>query len=293
MPHDDRRRRFELLALPHLDAAYNLARWLAGNTADAEDVVQDAYLRAYRYFDAFQGGNFRVWLLTIVRNAFITWVKENRSGRMVFLPDTPVAETAETEATMWGSRPRDPEALLLESIDSQTLSRLMEQLPAEYREVLLLREVEDLAYKEIADRDRRADRDGHVASFACAAQPAKAVAAAGRDGERAWNVIAPPDCCRGWSTARWDRSHGCASTAMSRAATPALASLRSCVPCRRRSARTCRIIALRRVWPRGSARPWSARHCPPSRRPRRVHGSAGRLSAWPAPDWPERWRAWR
>ena len=121
MPHDDRRRRFELLALPHLDAAYNLARWLAGNTADAEDVVQDAYLRAYRYFDAFQGGNFRVWLLTIVRNAFITWVKENRSGRMVFLPDTPVAETAETEATMWGSRPRDPEALLLESIDSQTL----------------------------------------------------------------------------------------------------------------------------------------------------------------------------
>ena len=151
MPQDDRRRRFELLALPHLDAAFNLARWLAGNTADAEDVVQDAYLRAYRYFDAFQGGNFRVWLLTIVRNAFVTWVKENRSGRMVFTPDTPVADTAETEETLWGSRPSDPEALLLESIESQTLGRLMEQLPAEYREVLLLREVEDLAYKEIAD----------------------------------------------------------------------------------------------------------------------------------------------
>jgi RNA polymerase sigma-70 factor (ECF subfamily) len=150
LAHDDRRRRFELLALPHLDAAYNLARWLARNPADAEDVVQDAYLRAYRYFDTFQGGNFRVWLLTIVRNAFVNWVKENRSGRMVFLPDTPVADTADTEETMWGSRPRDPEALLLESIDSQTLSRLMEQLPAEYREVLLLREVEDLAYKEIA-----------------------------------------------------------------------------------------------------------------------------------------------
>jgi RNA polymerase sigma-70 factor (ECF subfamily) len=70
---------------------------------------------------------------------------------MVFVPDTPLAETADTETTMWGSRPRDPEALLLESIDSETLSRLMEQLPAEYREVLLLREVEDLAYKEIAD----------------------------------------------------------------------------------------------------------------------------------------------
>jgi RNA polymerase sigma factor (sigma-70 family) len=150
LPQDDRRRRFELLALPHLDAAFNLARWLAGNTTDAEDVVQDAYMRAYRYFDAYHGGNFRVWLLTIVRNAFVTWVKENRSNRMVFLPETPVAETADTEETMWGSRPRDPEALLLESIDSQTLNRLMEQLPAEYREVLLLREVEDLAYKDIA-----------------------------------------------------------------------------------------------------------------------------------------------
>jgi RNA polymerase sigma factor (sigma-70 family) len=150
LPQDDRRRRFELLALPHLDAAFNLARWLAGNTTDAEDVVQDAYMRAYRYFDAYHGGNFRVWLLTIVRNAFVTWVKENRSNRMVFLPETPVAETADAEETMWGSRPRDPEALLLASIDSQTLNRLMEQLPAEYREVLLLREVEDLAYKDIA-----------------------------------------------------------------------------------------------------------------------------------------------
>jgi RNA polymerase sigma-70 factor, ECF subfamily len=151
LPQDDRRRRFELLALPHLDAAFNLARWLAGNPTDAEDVVQDAYMRAYRYFDAFHGGNFRVWLLTIVRNAFVTWVKENRSNRMVFVPDTPVAETADTEETMWGSRPRDPESLLLESIDSAMLGRLMEQLPAEYREVLLLREVEDLAYKEIAE----------------------------------------------------------------------------------------------------------------------------------------------
>ena len=151
MPHDDRRRRFEQLALPHLDAAYNLSRWLAGNTTDAEDVVQDAYLRAYRYFDSFQGGNFRVWLLTIVRNAFVTWVKENRSGRMMFVPDTPVANNADKAETMWGSQPRDPEALLLESIDSQTLGRVIEQLPAEYREVLLLREVEDLAYKEIAE----------------------------------------------------------------------------------------------------------------------------------------------
>ena len=70
MPNDDPRRRFELLALPHLDAAYNLARWLTGSAADAEDVVQEAYLRAYRFFDTFRGGNIRVWLLTIVRNSF-------------------------------------------------------------------------------------------------------------------------------------------------------------------------------------------------------------------------------
>ena len=151
MAQHDRKRRFELLALPHLDAAFNLARWLAGNTADAEDVVQEAYLRAFRYFDAYQGGNFRVWLLTIVRNSFFTWAKENRSSRLVFHAETPTGDTAETETTAWGAPPRDPEALLMERIDSQTLPRLMERLPAEYREVLLLREIEDLSYKEIAE----------------------------------------------------------------------------------------------------------------------------------------------
>ena len=149
-PSDDRRRRFERLALPHLDAAYNLARWLAGNPSDAEDVAQEAYLRAYRYFDAFQGGNIRVWLLTIVRNSFVTWARENRTSRMMFLPETPVAETADREETMWGTPPRDPEALLLQTLDSEMLERLMQRLPPDYREVLLLREVEDLSYKEIA-----------------------------------------------------------------------------------------------------------------------------------------------
>ncbi len=146
MPQDDRKRRFELLALPHLDAAYNLARWLAGNPADAEDIVQDAYLRAYRYLDSFNGGEFRVWLLSIVRNSFLDWVRENRSARLLFQAEPP----AETDETLWGHPPRDPEAMLLDSIDSQTLERLMLRLPLEYREVLLLREVEDLSYKEIA-----------------------------------------------------------------------------------------------------------------------------------------------
>ncbi len=147
MATDRRTRRFELLAMPHLDAAFNLARWLTGNATDAEDVVQDAYLRAFRYFDAFQGDNFRVWLLTIVRNSFLNWVKDNRSRRLLFQPEASDRDVAET----WPDQSPDPEAMLLEQVDRETLSTLVGQLPAEYREVLILREIEDLSYKEIAE----------------------------------------------------------------------------------------------------------------------------------------------
>jgi len=147
--HDDAgRRRFELLALPHLDAAYNLARWLTGNSADASDVVQEAFLRAFRYFDAYKGGDMRVWLLTIVRNSFSTWVRANRSARLVFSPDSPVVEDA--EEPMWTTSSRDPEQELIASIDATTLNRLMARLPTEHREVLVLRELEDLSYRDIA-----------------------------------------------------------------------------------------------------------------------------------------------
>lgn len=128
--------------MPHLDAAFNLARWLTGNAADAEDVVQDAYLRAFRYLDAFRGDNFRVWLLTIVRNSFLDWIKDNRSARIVFHPDP-----ADTD---WADPSPNPETMLLERVDSDTLTRLVAALPAEYREVLILREIEDLPYKDIA-----------------------------------------------------------------------------------------------------------------------------------------------
>lgn len=147
--HQDERRRFELLAMPHLDAAYNLARWLTGNGADADDVVQDAYLRAFRYFHAFRGDNMRIWLLTIVRNTFLTWAKENRSAKLLFAADPAEAAGTETDM-MWTSPTQDPEALLLRRIDGTTLNRLMEKLPAEYREILVLREVEDLPYRDIA-----------------------------------------------------------------------------------------------------------------------------------------------
>jgi len=135
-------RQFELLAMPHLDAAFNLARWLTGNTADAEDVVRDAYLRAFRYLDTFRGDKFHTWLLTIVRNSFLDWLKDNRSGRQLFQP-----APADLE---WTDPNPNPEAMLLHLIDSKTLNILMSQLPAEYREVLILRKIEALSYKDIA-----------------------------------------------------------------------------------------------------------------------------------------------
>jgi RNA polymerase sigma-70 factor (ECF subfamily) len=128
--------------MPHLDAAFNLARWLTGNTADAEDVVQDAYLRAFRYLDAFRGDNFRVWLLTIVRNSFLNWLKDNRTGRQLFQPIPADLE--------WTDPAPSAEAMLLDRVDGETLGVLMAGLPAEYREVLILREIEELSYKDIA-----------------------------------------------------------------------------------------------------------------------------------------------
>jgi len=150
LPKDDPRRRFELLALPHIDAAYNLARWLTGSAADAEDVVQEAYLRAYRYFDTFRDGNIRVWLLTIVRNSFNTWIKDNRSPRLGFVADLPEPDSAEDERLLWGTPQDDPETLLLRDIDHAMVGRLMQSLPSAYREILLLREVEELSYRDIA-----------------------------------------------------------------------------------------------------------------------------------------------
>ena len=150
MPKDDPRRRFELLALPHLDAAYNLARWLTGNAEDAEDVVQEAYLRAYRFFDTFRGDNMRAWLLTIVRNSFHTWVKDNRSPRLGFVAELPEPDSAEDERILWSAPQADPETLLLRDIDHATLGRVVRRLPLASREILLLRVVEELSYRDIA-----------------------------------------------------------------------------------------------------------------------------------------------
>jgi RNA polymerase sigma factor (sigma-70 family) len=138
----DHSARFRSLLLPHLDAAYNYARWLAGNDHDAQDVAHDAVLRALEYLDGFKGERIRPWLLTIVRNTFYTWLKKQRPVALV--------ESFEEEthgAPDYGS---DPQAMALRNADLRALAAAIEKLPREYREALVLRELEDLSYQEIA-----------------------------------------------------------------------------------------------------------------------------------------------
>src|SRR5262249_45547447 len=127
--------------LPHLDAAYNLARWLTRNDQDAEDVVQEACLRAVRFFGGFRGGDSRAWLLTIVRKASYSWLQQNRAHGLA----TPFDE--EIHSVEGDS----PETIVLKDTDRQTLKYALEELPVEFREVVILRELEGLSYKEIAD----------------------------------------------------------------------------------------------------------------------------------------------
>ena len=133
---------FEEIVLPHLDAAYNLARWLTRNDDDAHDVVQEAYLRAFKFFDSFHGTDGRAWLLAIVRNTCYTWLQHNRS------PDHSVP--LDDEIYEIESHDPNPETLLLQNSDSQMVRAALEALPPEFREVLVLREFEELSYKEIA-----------------------------------------------------------------------------------------------------------------------------------------------
>jgi RNA polymerase sigma-70 factor (ECF subfamily) len=138
------RERFEQAVLPHLDAAYNLARWLTRNEQDAQDVTQEAFLRAFRFFDGYQGGNMRAWLLTIVRNTCYTWLHRNRPPESAVEFD----EEIHSDELSGGA---DPEVQVLTAADRETVHRALEELPAIFREVLVLREVEGMSYKEIAD----------------------------------------------------------------------------------------------------------------------------------------------
>ena len=143
MPDQSKAVRFEEIALPHLGAAYNLARWLLHNEHDAEDVVQEAYLRALKSFSGYYGGDSRSWLMTIVRNTCYTWLQKNRALRL--------SDPIEDKLDGVGLDFADPEMILLQSADSQMVRHALQELPVEFREVMVLREMEDLSYKEIAD----------------------------------------------------------------------------------------------------------------------------------------------
>jgi RNA polymerase sigma-70 factor (ECF subfamily) len=134
---------FEALMLPHLDAAQNLARWLLRNEQDAQDVVQEAYLRAFKSFSGFHGSNGRAWLLTIVRNTSYTLMKKNRAV------DLSTTFDEERHATDYESV--NPAALLEQTEDAELVREAMDHLAAEFREILVLRHLEGLSYKEIAD----------------------------------------------------------------------------------------------------------------------------------------------
>lgn len=133
---------FEHLLLPHLNAAYNLARWITGNDQNAEDLVQEAYLRALKSFDGFRGGDGRSWLLTIVRNTCYTWLRHNGSNGLSTSFDEEI-HNPEGEAP-------SPETLLLRSAESELVKKALQELALEFREVLILRELEGLSYKNIA-----------------------------------------------------------------------------------------------------------------------------------------------
>ena len=143
MDEQDKLARFEQSIMPHMDAAYNLARWLTREDLDAQDVVQDAYLRAFKFFGGFRGGNSRAWLLRIVRNAFYDWLKQNRGEETKETFDEELHDTVD-------ERPA-PDVLLLEKADHERLYQAIAGVPVEFREILVLRELEGLSYKEISD----------------------------------------------------------------------------------------------------------------------------------------------
>jgi RNA polymerase sigma-70 factor (ECF subfamily) len=135
--------RFEQAVLPHLDAAYNLARWLVRSPADADDVVQEAFLRALRFFDGFRGGDSRSWILKIVRNTCYSWLRKNRPAELA-------DEFDETIHSSEGGT-QDAEEMLLSRAETDRVRKALDALPVAFREVLVLREIEELSYKEICD----------------------------------------------------------------------------------------------------------------------------------------------
>jgi RNA polymerase sigma factor (sigma-70 family) len=130
------------MILPHADAAYNLARWLIHNDHDAEDVTQEAFLRAFKFFEGFHGGNGRVWLLKIVRNTCYSWLTRNRAREALPL---------EEEKLVLEGQDLNPEEKLIQNADGELLRKILATLPVEFREVAVMADIEGLTYKEISE----------------------------------------------------------------------------------------------------------------------------------------------
>jgi RNA polymerase sigma-70 factor (ECF subfamily) len=135
---------FEQTMVPHLNAAYNLARWLTRNQHDAEDLVQEAYLRAFRFFDGFHGGDGRAWLLAVVRNTCLTWL-----GRKTGRASAIVEFNEQVHGT--GGDEENAEEALVKNAKINSLRNCVESLPVEYREIIVMRELEELSYREISE----------------------------------------------------------------------------------------------------------------------------------------------
>jgi RNA polymerase sigma-70 factor (ECF subfamily) len=150
---ESRNNRFQRIAMPHLDAAYNLARWLVRQPADAEDVVQEAMLRAYRSFDGCREPTARAWVLSIVRNTAYDWLQRRGGGSVVGFadvdPDDP--DGAAFTCSAFGEAAETPEGVLLKESDRRAVNTLIAGLPVAFREVIILRELEELSYKEVAE----------------------------------------------------------------------------------------------------------------------------------------------
>jgi RNA polymerase sigma factor (sigma-70 family) len=146
------RARFSQLILPRLDEGYRLAHWLTGDATDAEDVMQEACLRAYRAIETFAEGNARAWFLTIVRNTGYSWLQRHRPRTVVFAEDLDTAARAELDTGgLAVQAPETPEAALIAHDDARHLTRAIEALPVPFREALVLREYHGLGYREIAE----------------------------------------------------------------------------------------------------------------------------------------------
>jgi RNA polymerase sigma factor (sigma-70 family) len=148
----DDRNDFDEIFLPYLPEAYRLAQWLSGNTSDAEDIVQEAAIRAFRGIKGFGAVNARAWSLTIVRNTALSWLTKNRPRTVTYIDDLNAAEQQELEYEgLHGTKIETPEEAALLKADAEEIQKALAQLPAQYREVIVLREINQMNYRDIAE----------------------------------------------------------------------------------------------------------------------------------------------